>query len=104
MNRLYHISFEVNHRNDFFENYTLNANSYVVAECPYQALFLVRNRLAKTPWVNNPSSETWELLNAEQLDRTKHSMTDIMDAVQGGLVVVRVSAEQEMACELALPA
>ena len=102
--RIYHISFEVVHRSDFFENNKYSVHSYVVAECPYQALFQIRHRMASTPWVSNPASEAWELLNLDQLDRSKHKWSDIMDAVEQENAVINLELELSQETELAASA
>ena len=104
MKRIYHISFEVVHRSDFFENNKYSVNSYVVAECPYQALFQIRHRMASTPWVSIPASEAWELLNLDQLDRSKHKWNDIMDAVEQENAVINLELEFSQETELAASA
>lgn len=92
--RLYHICFNVFHREDVLEADAHEVTSYVVAECPYQALFFVRSRLNNTPWSPSSEGESWELLDPESYDERKHSPEDIDDAVCFGLVVVNIDSPE----------
>jgi hypothetical protein len=94
MMRLYHISFEVCHRDDFIQKEVQSVRSYIVAECPYQALFFVRSRLTNTPWVSKSGSEVWEILDTQAIDTQVHQLDDVLDAVELGLVVVNIESEE----------
>jgi hypothetical protein len=88
--RLYHIRFNVYHRDDVLEVVAHDVTSYVVAECPYQALFFVRSRLNSTPWQPCLSGENWQLIDPERYDQRLHSSDDIEDAITLGLVVLNI--------------
>jgi hypothetical protein len=53
MNHLYSIKFTVSDKSDFFEELRHKALAYVLAECPYQAMFFVRNKLLGGKWSSN---------------------------------------------------
>ena len=88
--RLYHIQFSVYHRDDILEIAAHDVASYVVAECPYQALFFVRSRLNNTPWKPCLLGESWQLVDPEKYDPQLHSSDDIEDAISLGLVVLNI--------------
>jgi hypothetical protein len=90
--RLYHISFKVFHRDDILEVAPQQVTSYVMAECPYQALFFVRSRLNNTPWKPGTEGEHWEMIDPDHIDPQRHSCEDIEDALCLGLVVLNIEA------------
>jgi hypothetical protein len=53
MNHLYAIKFTVSDKADFFEELKHKALAYVLAECPYQAMYFVRNKLLGGKWNSN---------------------------------------------------
>jgi hypothetical protein len=53
MNHLYAIKFTVSDKADFFENLSHKALAYVLAECPYQAMYFVRHKLLGGNWNSN---------------------------------------------------
>jgi hypothetical protein len=104
MNRLYHICFDVVRQDDLLEVNPHRVKSYVAAECPYQARFLVKSRLHSTPWVSLGSRESWEIVETSHFDISVHRPEDVMDAMDFGLVVVNVESYEQPDRHLALPA
>ena len=70
MNHLYAIKFTVSDKADFLEELRHKALAYVLAECPYQAMFFVRNKLIKGKWTSN-QNEAIKRIEPEQYQNLK---------------------------------
>ena len=86
MNHLYAIKFTVSDKSDFFEELKHKALAYVLAECPYQAMFFVRNKLLGGKWSSNENEniEKIEPLQYKSLNfntQKKHSQMNLKDVV-----------------------
>jgi hypothetical protein len=104
MKRLYHISFDVAEQSKAHQSPEHHVKSYVSAECPYQARFMVKSRLQDTPWVSVGKSECWEIVDTQTFDPKAHKPEDVQDAMELGLVVVNIESNDFSDSPLALTA
>lgn len=104
MNRLYHICFDVAKQDRTHETPEHHVKSYVSAECPYQARFMVKSRLQSTSWVSVGKPECWEIVDAQAFDSNDHKPEDVQAAMELGLVVVNIESNDFSGTPLALTA